>query len=440
MGRSWSSLYACKSRCSSCGDALTATQGSSPRPLREHLALNFPSSVPLSASTSLGRQSYHARLMTNAQPLFADVNRSSSDLSSLPSPSTSFRKTPVRIPSPLRLQLDDEEDGSRRSEGSKATTLSGYGGLLSPPASPEDLASRSSVMDRGRPIRARSSTEAGLWASSHHRAFSGLGKGLGVISPPSSPPLVSTEKRKTNTGTPVRSPSISPGLWADLRSSPLSSLSAQLDVELGQHEHDAPKFSRSSLRKPGVIMPIAASRTHSPSSSRVTGRSNSPFPSSSSPSSSSSSLASSSSSRSIKTIRRAPSSQDRLASIGQTTQNELPLNEQSLVALQDVSPPHPGFKRRSSLSSLSSDASDHSMGSMGSLTSASSAVTSSLDPYDRIIEEDGDIEVQILGAKRDGDADAEGSVESASMRSGHVPVQTRKKGGIFRRMSQALKR
>ena len=74
---------------------------------------------------------------------------------------------------------------------------------------------------------------------------------------------------------------------------------------------------------------------------------------------------------------------------------------------------------------------------MSSLISGSSGVTSGLDPYDPIIEEDEDVEVEILSAKRD--EDAKGSMENSSMRIGGHSTEKRNKGGMLKRLSQAFK-
>jgi hypothetical protein len=97
---------------------------------------------------------------------------------------------------------------------------------------------------------------------------------------------------------------------------------------------------------------------------------------------------------------------------------------------------------------------------MTSLTSASSTVTSSFDPCDPILEEEPAFQippqihgeeiverytdVQVSCTKSDGDA--EGSVESISMKSettGGLGVLDKKsnkgKGGLFKRFAKALK-
>lgn len=396
--------------------------------------MNFPSSVPFSASTSSRRPSYHTRLLSTLPPL-PSGDWSAFDVSAMPSfydpppvihSSSSFRHSLVRTPSPLRSQVDEEEQ--HRPKIQKATSTIGSGGLLSPPSSPENWTGRSSVIDRQRPTKPGNAAEAGLRASSPHRNFSASGAALGFLSPPGSPTLLSTDKRKPSTENLPRAPSAPTGLWADAvppRPNPSVPQAPSDVVELA--DKNAPVFSRSGLKKSGVVMPVAASRTNSSSSLRtVSSRS-----SLRSPSSSSTSLASSSSTQSTKTVRRQNSSQDRLASFATTTQRELQLNDEGLLALSALSPPRPAFMRNTSSSSLSSDASGRSM---GSLTSATSAVTSNLDSCDPIVEED--TEVQISCTRSDGDAD--GSVESSSMKSG-ISKEKKKGGGLFKRFSQALK-
>ena len=77
------------------------------------------------------------------------------------------------------------------------------------------------------------------------------------------------------------------------------------------------------------------------------------------------------------------------------------------------------------------------------MTSATSAQASSIDSFNPIMEEvevvisDGnDEEVPISCTKSD--ADADGSVESSSMKSG-INGKEKKKGGLFKRLSKALK-
>jgi hypothetical protein len=145
-----------------------------------------------------------------------------------------------------------------------------------------------------------------------------------------------------------------------------------------------------------------------------------------------------------------------LSSLAETSRKELQLNEEGLLALDSLSPPRPAFMRQRSNSSLSS---------LSSLTSAaSSAQASSLDSCDPIVELD-ERAVASMGHQADmveeldtvdelgalvisctkSDADADGSVESSSMKSGfggkggRGGSEAKKKGGLFKRLTKALK-
>jgi hypothetical protein len=80
--------------------------------------------------------------------------------------------------------------------------------------------------------------------------------------------------------------------------------------------------------------------------------------------------------------------------------------------------------------------SNSSLSSLSSLTSAtSSAIT---DLREEVIPEETDSAIVISCTKSDGDAD--GSVESGSMKSGFGSgEEKKKKGGLFKRFSKALK-
>lgn len=394
---------------------------SSPRPLREHLAMNFPTSVS-SGSSSSKRPSYHARLLSTPCPVspplpWAPIDTLPdlySDRPPLSRSSSSYRLSQVRTPSPLRLQVDDDSPSPVLR---KTQSYMGLGGLLSPPASPENV-KFGSVMDRERPTKSRSNVDGGgLWSAQTHRLFSGPnnGTGLGLLSPPGSP---SNEKR----GNLPRTPSSS-GLWRDAHPIPSpppspSHVPAELD--------NAPKFSRSGLKKSNVVMPVAAPRKRSSLLSL-----------SASPSSSQISLVSSSSTTSIHTIRKQPtlsrsSTQDRLASLSATSARELQLNQEGLQALDSLSPPRPAYMRQTSNSSLSS---------MSSLTSGTSSATTGDLREDVIQEEDDQVGIIISCTKSDGDAD--GSVDSSSLKSGLSGESTKKEkkkgGGLFKRFSKVLK-
>ena len=73
---------------------------------------------------------------------------------------------------------------------------------------------------------------------------------------------------------------------------------------------------------------------------------------------------------------------------------------------------------------------------MGSLTSGSSAVTSSLESCDPIGEENGDeredTQIQISCTASESEADVSMSIQS-------VNSKDKKKGGLFKRVSQAVR-
>ncbi|WWD21631.1 hypothetical protein CI109_106117 [Kwoniella shandongensis] len=434
---------------------------STPKPLREHLAMSFPGSVNVPSPSPARRQSYHARLLTTAPP--PPISEFPGDFSPSPidttnirpslSPSrSSYRHSMVKISSPLRQQVADEDTASDESEGKsgmrplkKASSFIGAGGLLSPPQSPDKLSKRLSVMDRERPTQRRAMTESGTWASRGHRDFT-PSDGLGLYSPPLSPPTSPTGSLNKRMSTSTRPARPASGLWADLApkaaatpSSPLSPTKENEEVLFT--DPSAPKFSRSGLKKSKVVMPVAAKRQSS-SLGSLKGRSSATSLFSGSPNVSTSSL---SSTNSDKSLRRSSTSQyqDRLSSLAETSKRELQLNEEGLLALSSLSPPKPAFMRRSS--SHSSIASTDSADSMGSLTSASSTLTSSLESCEPISEEcEGDM-VEIRGAGDSGfdvaisctksDGDADGSVDSGSMRKEKV----KKTGGMFKRLAKALK-
>jgi hypothetical protein len=433
--------------------------------------MTFPSSVPPSAPTR--RPSYHERLMATDEfgclaSSSSNPVRGSTERPSLPHRNSSYRNSMVQVSSPLRHAVDDEVSAAPAppkqivsSAPRKSSSFIGLGGLLSPPQSPEAGPSkRWSVLDR-RPSSLRILPDGSRSASPPNIDPIKLPRPLnnGLPTPPASPP--SSPTKRSHPSRSASTPSVPSGLWADCRPpqpSPLSLTPQKSDPDLAV-QISAPKFSRSNLKKSGVVMPTAAPR--STSSPSLTKR----LSETSLWNGSSTSLLSSTSTSTPKASRRksyAPvsgassASQDRLSSLAETTRRELQLNEEGLLALGALSPPRPAFMRRT-LSS-SSIASNSSANSMSSLTSASSsAMTSSLESCDPILEEDGsgvhvedagevevggyaDADVQISCTKSDGDA--EGSVDSSSMKSGTTGsgVQTKpKKGGLFKRFSKALK-
>ncbi|KAK6903544.1 hypothetical protein L486_03111 [Kwoniella mangroviensis CBS 10435] len=437
---------------------------STPRPLREHLAMSFPGSVNISTSPGK-RQSYHSRLLTAPGPSSNDFAPSPLDTTRPPlNPRHSYhRHSMVKVSSPLRCQVDEEEEliesaGSRLPPLRKAASFIGAGGLLSPPQSPEKAQGKNlSIMERERPTRSRSG-EGAPWSSRNHRDFSsGPDGGLGLVARPLSPPQSPSDKRATIHGGSVSRPAATrtpSGLWADAmvpRPSPSSSKTGSA----GQPEFSdptAPKFSRSGLKKNGVIMPVAAppgaQRKNSSQSLRSKASSGSlrgnGFASNNSSSSSIVSFDRRRSSASSSSLGPGHGyAQDRLASLAETSKMELQLSEDGLLSL---SPPRPAFMMRRS-PSASSVASNESISSMGSMTSSSSTnQTSSLDPCEPILEEDQDDgHIQIVGEERDlvisctksdGDADGSSNGDKDSMKGGR---KSKSGGGMFKRLAKALK-
>lgn len=368
--------------------------------------MNFPSSVPLSAPSK--RPSYHARLVASAPSLSALPE--TTELQVFANSKQSFRRSQVRISSPLRQQVDEE--GLSKKDGEKANWVVGASGLLSPPTSPKDTQSSRSVMERQRPTARRAATESGLWSSTTRRELKESSpESLKTLSSPSSPAIRPTR--------------IS-GMWADTVPAPASPPNERTEPDLAG---SAPKFSRSRMKKAGVVMPTAAPRSNSSSSlrSRL----------SRAPSSTSiSSVASSSSAQSIQTLRRPDltpkNSQDRLSTLAETSRRELQLRDGTFSSGQ-LAPPRPAFMRRSpSASSVSSDSSIASLASMTSLTSASSAPTSSLESCQEETCDAVDVgiahDLPPICTKSDGDATSQFGVESKP-----------KRGGLFKRFSRALR-
>ncbi|WVQ79918.1 hypothetical protein IAT38_002019 [Cryptococcus sp. DSM 104549] len=407
---------------------------STPRPLREHLAMSFPGSVNAHASPSSSlssaprRQSYHARLLASAPgtdfaPSPLDTSPAGLSPTARPGMSTrgSYRHSMVRISSPLRQEVDESEEESTDGSGvvagrqtlRKAASFMGAGGLLSPPQSPEKETRRLSVstvstVGSARPALKKGVTDPGMWRAP---APGQSALGMGVARPLSPPPAAPVPTRRAS----VQAPS---GLWADVLPPPPTSAPATPAAapEPDCADPSAPKFSRSGLKKSGVVMPVAAKR--SSSSLSLKSRGSSLF---STPNGSSSSLASSTSGHSDRTLRssshgshashsRSLSSsssassrrtstshsrfplQDRLASLTETSQRELrelQLNDEGLAALSSLPPPRPAFMMRR-VSSNSSIGSTDSAGSMGSMTSNASTQTS-MDSCGPITEE-GEVE------------------------------------------------
>ncbi|TYJ56019.1 hypothetical protein B9479_003261 [Cryptococcus floricola] len=431
---------------------------STPRPLRDHLAMSFPGSVNAQSPASPRRQSYHARLLSMPSELGSlPLDTSISTLRQGSVSRSSYRNSMVRISSPLRQQVDDEDEvssqGSGSSEGRRSTMMRaasfvGVGGLLSPPHSPEgdEKILAGSVMDRERPTTRRNANDSGPWSSRGHRDFSSAPQsalGLtGLKSPPNSPQKPTASRRASANTTS--------GLWADSIPQPPTPVRAATVPQPDFVDSTAPKFSRSALKKSGVVMPVSAKRSSSSLSF-----SGNLF---SSPNGSSSSLASSSSNGSDKTVRRpsqarTPSfsrlshfpSQDRLESLAETSMHEL--NGEGSGVSPSLLLPRPAFMRR--VSSVSSISSNDSFTSMGSMTSGSSEHTSSLDSCEPITEEtEPDVHIrqaredemqeqEMMGmscTKSDGDA----SVDSGSMK--YVKTGKKGGGGLFKRLSKVFKK
>jgi len=389
-------------------------QGSCPKPLREHLAMNFPSSVPSSSNPK--RPSYHARLVASAPSL--SVLPETTELSTFDSRRQSFRKSQVRISSPLCRQVDEEP--VLRKEAKRPNWIIGANGLLSPPASPEDSAADHTFVNHERssiPPRPVS----GRWHSAPRQH---------APRPSTMLASMSTTSLRSSNSQPSATARLS-GLWTD--SIPITQ---PRDSEpTPDFAANAPKFSRSSMRKSGIVMPAAAPRSNSSTSLRSRLTLN--------PSSTSLvSLASSNSSQSLSTLRR-PSitpknSQDRLSALAETSRREMRVDEHGIMEFGSLAPPRPSFmKRTNSSSSVSSDASGQSISSMGSLTSATSACMSSLDSCGPIQEEDHTFQSR-SDDKHNPPICTKSDADAASQNSGSAD-QKPKKGGLFKRLSRALK-
>ncbi|WWC68102.1 uncharacterized protein I206_102023 [Kwoniella pini CBS 10737] len=441
---------------------------STPRPLREHLAMSFPGSVNVSTSPTK-RQPYHSRLLpppasgsNDFSPLPIDTSRPSLH------PRHSYhRHSMVKVSSPLRCQVDEEEElieaaRSRLPPLRKAASFIGAGGLLSPPQSPEKAQGKTlSIMDRDRPTKSRNG-EGAPWSSRNHRDFGPSPQNsLGFVARPPSPPHNPADDKRANTsgGSPSRpSPSRTPsGLWADTIPKPTQSspLSPNGSNQPEFTDPTAPKFSRSGLKKSGVVMPVAAKRASSSQSLRSKPTLSNLRSNSTNSSSSSVNSWSDDKRRSSTSSFGSFGSQDRLSKLAETSKKELQLNEEGLLALTSLSPPRAAFmsntmRRSSSNSSL---VSNDSTCSMSSLTSASSSTqTSSLESCEPIQEENDDDNIEILTNDEDrdivisctkSDGDADGSVgDKESLKSNGTMKKSKKSGnggGMFKRLSKALK-
>ena len=396
--------------------------------------MTFPNSVPL-PSTSSKRPSYHSRLLCDFVPTPSQVSAVYPSSAALQSSQSGLpvRHSMVKVSSPLRCEIGDEKEKARPTFNRKSVSYVGLGGLLSPPPSPEDGPKPPPPQRPTGAERRKSSQDLSTWSSSSSaRSFPTVVPGFPT--PPSSPPA-------SPKSLPRRA-SVGVGMWADTKPAKPSSLSKPVKQPEFELAGNAPKFSRSGLKKSGVVMPVSAPRPtkqNSSSSLRTKGSVSSLRNGSTT---SLTSLSSATSSTAPKSSRQPTryKSQDRLLSLAETSRKELQLNEEGLLALDSLSPPRPGFLRSASNSSMSSLS---SVGSAGS-TAATTASYDRCDSPECITEEPGEYftgesvanenDPSISCTKSDGDAD--GSIESSSMKSGGGKV---KKGGLFKRLGKALK-
>ncbi|KAL7419314.1 hypothetical protein Q5752_006152 [Cryptotrichosporon argae] len=385
---------------------------SSPRLLREYLAMEYGAAMPLSRP-----RTYHARLAIEpVRPSFSPVlpNASASsavldapflDFTPAPRPapvraSTSYRHSMVRISSPLRQEVGGAPDEYARPDRPKfaraATSIYGLGGLLTPPQSPQSALKPVPGLGATPPADKRKSASPPplVRPPAKGRAASEPDtepRGLGISSA-----TATAEKRKTIT----RSPS-SPGLWADAAAAapPVAASTKRASIAGEapsgfEANASAPKFSRSALRKSGVVMPVAAPRQPSASSSlapalrkRASQPTLSALSSQSSLSLSSTSSDTSASPAPLPSFKRSSSSfslpfrrADRAAMPSHTSLPSLfSLSEGEPGAGPDLAPPRPAFLRSPSQSSLSSTASSQSIASATSATSLTSVSSARTD-------------------------------------------------------------
>ena len=420
--------------------------------------MTFPSSVQLAALSS-NRPSYHARLLSHApstDTILPHTNPTdfTPSLSFASGRSTSYRHSLVKVSSPLR----QADDGSPHTQANIRKTKSmigpaALGGLPSPPSSPEvgphpPPLQGWKTMDKDTLTKAKSVVDLTSWSARINPM-----NGLISPSPPGSPSLL----EKTLAAEKRRSTRTMSRLWADAippvppLPSPVDTQSPPNPTQPDLPVSNAPKFSRSGMKKKSIVMPVAAPRpssSHSRSSSPITSKRLSLFLSPSM-----TSLPSSSSSQSTtKPIHRNPSqpnvSTHRLSTLAETSRRELQLTNQGLINLDSLIPPRPAFMRQSSSSSLSS---------MSSLTSASSSTIDSCEPdiqltvitphqLDHIHQVSGHVDhvgpmvasrIRIKGASGNGNDGEDTSVESSSLSSGK---DREKKKGLFKRLGQALKK
>ncbi|WVN89329.1 uncharacterized protein L203_104551 [Cryptococcus depauperatus CBS 7841] len=404
--------------------------------LRKQLEMSFPGIVDAPVAMSR-RQSYHARLLAPSPENGAlPLDTSSTSRSGAVSSRSSYRNSVVRVSSPLRRQVDGEdEESSSEEEGQqkvsqKAASFIGVGGLLSPPSSPEkqNKTLSTSATQRGKPCKRQCSMDSQTWSPKSRQLSHDS---------PISPIKIAPTRRAS-----VRNP----GLWADSITLPASVKTASVP-ELDIADPSAPKFSRSRLKKSSVVMPLSAKTSSSSSIKSRISLFSSPDGSFSSLTSSCSGtdVACRPSQRSQTSRPMSLPSQDRLAAL--TESRRLESHSQVGLETSELTPPCPSFMQR--VDSAASVVSHDSNTSMESMTSGSSMQASSLDSCEPITEEPVQIrEVSaaslgeperaagiegISGTKPGGDV----SVDGGSVN--HVKSGKKRGRGILQRIVKALK-
>ena len=405
--------------------------------------MTFPAFVPLPTPSTIKRPSYHARLLTTLpalpsdtewspsspdSPDFSPYSRASTSSSSISTTSTSrsTRRSMVKTSSPLRMEVEDDQESMVEHRDAnrwkRASNLIGIGGLLSPPPSPKE--ELKPVVEKGRPsLPARPKTDPNVHS-------------VGKAHPLSSTDMSAAAKSRQSL---LRKSSSASSLWSDSLTPPPPEQPPMPIQAPSVLASNAPSFSRSALKKSGVVMPVAAPRLKT--SSSLTNLA---------PGSRASRRPTLSSSSSTPLLHR---KSDRLSTLAETSRQELQLNDEGLRALASLPAPKPAFTRTGRHSANSSVTSLSSLGSPGSISPASS-----------ILEEDEPAEFTdialpapvadtavILGLNIDhqdnlmlctkSDGDAEGSVDSTSTKSGLSGGKMEKKNGagLFKRFTRVLK-
>jgi hypothetical protein len=405
---------------------------SSPRPLREHLAMTFPSAA--AQPSSARRHSYHARLMETLPPATFEAYPSLPDPSAEPTrrPSlthskTSWRASTCYVSSPLCHQVDENEGSSSiKPRMRKAASVIGIGALRgsSALASVAAQPDGKGMLDRERPTTRAEPTAGSLWSAGRPRHF------LSHLQDQISAPQPSSSR------TPITS-----GLWADARPVSSSPLAHQSRDDQPDRERDlnhattmvdphAPKFSRAGLKKAGVVLPTAAPRSS-------LGRK----------SSSNSSLSLLTTSPSISHLQTgsrfsmALAAQDCLSALTATSKREMTHGDDAnLTSLSALEPPRPPFMRRTA-----SNSSLDSQLSLSSLTSATSVDSSTdLGEIEELAEQEepqGEVRIRCPDLHGETEASSERSSSTGSMGSvTSLPTEgKKKKGGLFRKLGKAIK-